>query len=218
MRPWHALLMALLLALLMTVFASLGSAGSHGKDGLVLASRVSVRVLAVDPEGREVPVEGALVVVGERRALTSADGTATFLVAPGRYSSYFKHPDPRLAVVVRELVVERDLSVQVVFELRRLRIDGASFAWGGNGSSVALEVTVPEADFAFASTPVLIGFSSDGEPLRLSSTAEDFWYFSLSLRPGVRNSISYRIDGDRELAVLLPSSYLPVQLVRVTVS
>ncbi len=218
MRFRHALLLTLLLALLMTAFTSLGPSSSRGPEGLGLSSRVRVEVLMVGLDGREVPVEGALVVIGDRRALTSSDGTATVVVAQGRYSSYFKHPDPRLAVVLMDLVVEHDTTVRVVFELRRLGLESASFVWGGNGSSVTLEVDVPEADFAFASTPVLFGFSSDGEFLRLSSTPDDFGYFSLSLRPGSRNSISYPVNGNRELAVLLPSSYVPVQLVRITVS
>ncbi|MEM0455285.1 MAG: hypothetical protein QXM81_05595, partial [Nitrososphaerota archaeon] len=142
MRFRHALLLTLLLALLMTAFTSLGPSSSRGPEGLGLSSRVRVEVLMVGLDGREVPVEGALVVIGDRRALTSSDGTATVAVTQGRYSSYFKHPDPRLAVVLMDLVVERDTTVRVVFELRRLGLESASFVWGGNGSSVTLEVDV----------------------------------------------------------------------------
>ena len=211
-------LMALLLALLMLAFSSLSSVGSSGVEGLGLVHKVKVKVLMADFQSVVRPVEGALVVIGDRRALTSSDGTATVSLPPGRYSSYFKHPDPRLSVVVREVNVERDLEVEVIFELRPLRLSAAKVAWGGSNSSISLEVEVPEADLAFASTPVIFGYSSDGEFVRLSSTPDDFSYFSTSLKPGERNLIAFEVHGGKEVAVLLPSSYLPVQLVRVTVS
>jgi len=218
MKVWHLTLMALLLALLMLAFSSLSSVGSSGVEGLGLVHKVKVKVLMADFQSVVRPVEGALVVIGDRRALTSSDGTATVSLPPGRYSSYFKHPDPRLSVVVREVNVERDLEVEVIFELRPLRLSAAKVAWGGSNSSISLEVEVPEADLAFASTPVIFGYSSDGEFVRLSSTPDDFSYFSTSLKPGERNLIAFEVHGGKEVAVLLPSSYLPVQLVRVTVS
>jgi hypothetical protein len=162
----------------MLAFSSLGSVSSSGVEGLGLLRKVNVKVLTADLQSVVRPVEGALVVIGDRRAVTSSDGTATVSLPPGRYSSYFKHPDPRFSVVVRELKVERDL----------------------------------------ASTPVIFGYSSDGEFVRLASTPDDFSYFSTSLRPGERNLIAFEVHGGREVAVLLPSSYLPIQLVRVTVS
>ena len=218
MKVWHVMLLALLLALLMLAFSSLGSVGNSSVEGLGLLHRVNVKVLMVDFQNEARPVAGALVVIGDRRALTSSDGTATISVPPGRYSSYFKHPDPRLSVVVRELNVEGDVEVQVVFELRPLRLAGATFDWGGSNSSVSLEVEVPEADLAFASTPVIFGYSSEGELVRLSSTADDYSYFSTMLRPGERNVLAFEVHGEKRIAVILPSSYLPVQLVRISVS
>ncbi len=218
MRVWHVTLLALLLALLMVAFSSLGSVGNPGVEGLGLLHEVNVRVLAVDFRNEVKPVVGALVVIGDRKALTSSDGTATIAVPPGKYSSYFKHPDPRLSVVVRELNVEREIEVQVVFELRQLRIAGAAFSWAGINSSVSLEVEVPEADLAFASTPVVFGYSSEGEFVRLSSSTAEYSYFSTSMRPGERNVIAFEVHAEREIAVFLPSSYLPVQLVRISVS
>ncbi len=211
-------LLALLLAVLMYAFSSLGSFGDSAARGLGLEHKVKVKVLTVDFQNEVRPTAGALVVVGDRRVLTSSDGTATISIPPGRYSSYFKHPDPRVSVVVRELKVEGDVQVEVVFELRALRIAGATFAWTGSNSSLSLEVEVPEADLAFASSPVIFGYTSEGEFVRLSSTADDYSYFSTSLRSGERNVVTFDVQSDEVIAVILPSSYLPVQLVKISVS
>ncbi|MCX8202766.1 MAG: hypothetical protein N3H32_00380 [Nitrososphaeria archaeon] len=201
------------LILLLTAFSSSGSV-SEG-FGLSLAREVTFRVL-MSEDGRPRPVEGALVALGLEKGMTGGDGTFRFSAAPGRYSSYVKLPDSRFAVVVLEVRVERDLTVEMTFEIKRVRLEEVRLTVGENGTKIEALVAVPEAARAFASSPVVLAYLSDGSPVRLAPYREDFGYFGQSLVPGAIQEVEVEVE-ERVAAVVPSDSYVPVQLVAIKV-
>ncbi|MCS7094760.1 MAG: hypothetical protein NZ988_02995 [Thaumarchaeota archaeon] len=203
------------LVLLLTAFNS--SAGGIDRNfGLSLASKVTFKVHFVEEGGSPRPVEEALVVLGLNGGRTDGGGTYEFIVTPGRYSSYVKLSDVRFSVVVLDLRVERDMTVELTFEVRKLRLEEIALTVGGDGVKLKASIAVPEATFAFASTPSIQGYLSDGTRVRLASYQGDYGYFGYSLNPGEVQSIDVEIE--TSLATVVPSgSYVPVQLVNVRV-
>ncbi|MEN3048073.1 MAG: hypothetical protein ABDH63_04765 [Candidatus Caldarchaeales archaeon] len=201
------------LMLLLTVFNSSGSIGEG--FGLSLAREVTFRVRMVE-DGRPRPVEGALVVLGLERGVTGEDGTFRFSAAPGRYSSYVKLPDSRFAVVVLEVRAERDLTVELTFEVRRIRLEEVRLTVGDDGTKIEALIAVPEASRAFASSPVIAAYLSDGSAVRLAPYREEFGYFGQSLVPGAIQEVEVEVE-ERVAAVVPSSSYVPVQLVEIRI-
>ncbi|MDW8044073.1 MAG: hypothetical protein RMJ30_07560 [Nitrososphaerota archaeon] len=205
---------AALFILLMVFNSSTG--GIDRSFGLSLASEVAYRVMLSEEGGQPKPVSGALVVLGLERGWTGDDGTFRFSVAPGRYSSYVKLPDARFAVVVLDLRVERDLTVELTFETRKASIEEIRLNVGGNGTRIKALVSVPRTTYAFASSPVILAYLSDGSLARLAPYQDEYGYFGQSLIPGAVQEVE--VEMEVQIAAVIPNgSYVPVQLVEVKI-
>lgn len=185
--------------------------------GVIPTYEVSVNVQFTDVDGWSRPDAGALVKVGLHEAWTDASGWVKLSLPAGRYSAYVKSEDSRLLPLTMELVVDRNMTLQVEFKLLKLSPKEVELESGAGSTRVKMTFEAPDGRRMFISYPQLTGLTSTGLHVRVARGVDGVSNFFQRVEGGVLVLELDVVEG--ELVMIYPdSTFLPLQIIDWKVS
>ncbi|MCS7145884.1 MAG: hypothetical protein RMJ28_05035 [Nitrososphaerota archaeon] len=217
MRRSSRLLLAASLALLVLAFtiyqgvSSPISGLSSAMPGSVPVFELTVHVQLLDPSGVARPDSGAQVTVGLFQVRTDASGLARLSLPAGRYSAFVKSSDARLLPLTLELVVDRNMTLDVQFKLAKMYPEEVILSTGSGSTEMRMILNVPEGGRLFISYPQVSGLTPTGEPVKMTRGVDGFSNFFQRVSPG---PLVLDLKVERELATVdAGSTFVPLQII-----
>jgi len=201
------------LLLTFTVYQGVGQLPtrfSGSVEGAIPVFDVVVEVQRDDLDGGRVPDAGARVVIGLHSSTTDSSGTARLRIPAGRYSAYVKSSSSGLLPLTLDVLVEKSLSLKVVFRTAKLYPEIVELTSGRDSSRVVMRVTVPEGERLFISYPRIRGITSGGQLFSVpGGPAEAHWNFFQRVSPG---DLELIVELDNEISIIdARDTYVPLE-------